>query len=88
MAGAKVHFMTKKTKKIKCFVPALALYHSDNQENDSRTRRIRLAVARSFLFNDFFSDEPLLPYPSVHVEGYSFIPDALGYLVQASLNWG
>lgn len=73
--------MIHKEKKIECFVPALALQHFSNPEEASVEERIRLAVARLYINEDFYEPCDNLPY--VFLEHSQFEKDALGYIVSA-----
>lgn len=77
----------KKEEKIKCFVPALALEHSDNLEFASVFEKIKCAVIRYYQNEDFFVSLKY-PVPGVFIEKKIFHPKALGYEVSAVVKSG
>ena len=70
-------------EKIKCFVPALALEHHDNNEFLRHKERIRAAVRRLYQYGDFFINDPENVGPFIIIDDIKFHAHALGYQV-----WG
>lgn len=71
-------------KKIECFVPAQALEHPKNNSNFSRIDKIRAAVRRYDITDDFFEDTGESTSLSfIVLEKVEFKPKELGYWVIA-----
>ena len=78
--------MIPKGQKVNIFVPAQALQHDHNAENDSRDIRIRAAIRRYVENDDFFSQNTIEKYRFVVlIDDIKFNALAFGYEVLATL---
>lgn len=74
----------KKEIPIKYFIPAQALEHPHNSEFFILSEKIKWAVIRYYLFNDFFSLSLIEdPPPALSIHGFTLNKTDLGYDV-----WG
>lgn len=77
-----------KEKKIEFFVPALALEHKENGEFITKKDKIRAAILRWFLYEDFFKEKNILAGPRLFVvlEEIKFNANSLGYQVRGTIS--
>ena len=79
--------MSQKT--IKIFVPAQALEHHTNSEYATLRDKLRAAIVRYHLSDDFFGFVAIRdPMPFVDLQAIKFESGALGYSVRALIKSG